>query len=46
MSSLISHIIATTVPVNVPDSGLSAVLFASGILALGVAARFVKNRRK
>jgi hypothetical protein len=46
MSSLITLVIASTAPVNVPDSGLSAVLFASGVLAVGVAARFIKNRRK
>ena len=36
--------LATTV--NVPDSGFTAVLVGTGVLSLGLFARFMKNRKK
>jgi len=37
---------ASIAPTNVPDSGMTGLLLGAGILALGLFARFVKNRKK
>ena len=44
MLALISFF--ASVPVSVPDSGMTALLVGSGVLSLGVFARMVKNRKK
>ena len=45
MSALILTL-ATVNPVPVPDSGATGYLVGLGILALGITARFIKNRKR
>jgi len=46
---MLFHLFASGVfvpPTDVPDSGMTGLLLGAGILALGLFARFVKNRKK
>ena len=45
MHSLISTLLASAIT-NVPDAGITGIFFGCGILATGMFARFLKNRRK
>jgi LPXTG-motif cell wall-anchored protein len=42
-SFIIDHVLAQ---VAVPDSGPTGLLLGLGLLSLGIAARFLKNRKK
>ena len=44
MLNSVQHFLASFVAV--PDSGMTSVLVATGIVALGLFARFVSNRKK
>ncbi len=46
MTSLIVQTLATALPVqSVPDSGSTGLLLGLGILATGLIARYIKNRK-
>jgi hypothetical protein len=44
MSSLIT-VLATDIPIAVPDSGATGYLLGLALLATGLVARFIKNRK-
>jgi hypothetical protein len=46
MSTILIQVIATAInPPSVPDSGSTGILFGLGILATGLIARYLKNRK-
>jgi hypothetical protein len=45
MISAFSAILASNLPVSVPDSGATGVLLGAAVISIGLLARFLKNRK-
>ena len=45
MIAILGFVLASAVA-PVPDAGSSGILFGAGILAIGLVARFLKNRKR